>query len=1017
MKKILAILALAATIGAVLFFAEKANAQIVPAQNQVTTAPYGGLVYGTSTSGTAKLGQLIGNATGNVTLWDGTKWTAVATSSLGITGGVSSVFGRTGAVTAQSGDYNTSLVTELTNLYFTNARAIAATLTGFSASPGTVTSSDSILTAIQKLAGNAASYLTNITGLVTAGTNVTITGSGTSGSPYVINASGSTGGISTTSPWNVGDLAFAASNGSVSTVATGTLTTNATGLQFNSTRALVGGSSILSLASGYTIPLIASTTEWAQAYASTTALTNSYIRGLFSNTATGLTYDSSTGATSLTSGYNIPLTASTTNWNTFYDTPSTRITAGTGLSWAGNTLNASGGTNYFTNSGANTFLSTGTNLQAPVIQATSTTDASTITYRLGIGGITSPDSAFVVGNTATAPVAPQTGTLAHFYSNGNNNARIVGDVYSNATAQGFGFQGRKSRGSIGAPAAPNADDTLAFIGGNGYGTTGFPSASVGAYVIRAESGSFTDSSQPTYLAMLTSPTGTITPTERLRITSAGRVGIGTTSPGSLLSVAGNTYLGGDLIATGTVAFNSLSGILVGNGTSAVTAISGTTCTNQFLRAFTSSGGTCATVQNTDLANSTISGVALGSNLANLTATDSTLTFSGSYNGSTARTVGINLANANTWSASQTFNPAPIFSSLGTPAGAFLAVNASGQVIATTSPSGSSPAGSGSELQYRLNGTTFGALTGSGVSGSSLGIGTTTPVAPLSIASSTYASGNMLFTIGTTTNDQLTVSATSTPLRPTAAAIANSLSSIVTGVRVSIGGFLTTMGKQFDELAINGVLNTGEWMTIPEFSYTTQGSTSDITNISPGYNLDIDTGGTLSDQPVLGAAARLAASSAGQGIRIYAPANMKLATSTPRFEASYRKNGGDADYIGFVTITSATDFTPSNGCYFQATTGSNWTAVTKNPTATTQTLDTGVAYDTANFQGFRINANGQVCEFSIRSTTSQWSTVAVLPATSTSNVNVMAIHAITDTGNTSGDVGYIRAWFRRTLWSN
>lgn len=34
------------------------------------------------------------------------------------------------------------------------------------------------------------------------------------------------------------------------------------------------------------------------------------------------------------------LTASTTNWNSFYDTPSGRISAGTGLSWSTNTLNA-----------------------------------------------------------------------------------------------------------------------------------------------------------------------------------------------------------------------------------------------------------------------------------------------------------------------------------------------------------------------------------------------------------------------------------------------------------------------------------------------------------------------------------------------------------------------------------------------------------------------------------------------------------------------------------------------------
>lgn len=39
---------------------------------------------------------------------------------------VTSVFGRTGAVTAQSGDYNTSQVTESTNLYYTNGRARAA---------------------------------------------------------------------------------------------------------------------------------------------------------------------------------------------------------------------------------------------------------------------------------------------------------------------------------------------------------------------------------------------------------------------------------------------------------------------------------------------------------------------------------------------------------------------------------------------------------------------------------------------------------------------------------------------------------------------------------------------------------------------------------------------------------------------------------------------------------------------------------------------------------------------------
>jgi hypothetical protein len=49
---------------------------------------------------------------------------------------------------------NTSVVPESGNLYYTNARTIASTLTGYTIGVGTIVSSDSILGAIQKLAGN-----------------------------------------------------------------------------------------------------------------------------------------------------------------------------------------------------------------------------------------------------------------------------------------------------------------------------------------------------------------------------------------------------------------------------------------------------------------------------------------------------------------------------------------------------------------------------------------------------------------------------------------------------------------------------------------------------------------------------------------------------------------------------------------------------------------------------------------------------------------------------------------------
>lgn len=51
---------------------------------------------------------------------------------------------------------------------------------------------------------NGAGFLTNITGLVNAGSNITITGSGTSGSPYVVNASG--GGTGTVTTFSSGNL-------------------------------------------------------------------------------------------------------------------------------------------------------------------------------------------------------------------------------------------------------------------------------------------------------------------------------------------------------------------------------------------------------------------------------------------------------------------------------------------------------------------------------------------------------------------------------------------------------------------------------------------------------------------------------------------------------------------------------------------------------------------------------------------------------------------------------------------
>ncbi|MBI5470398.1 hypothetical protein HY968_03740 [Candidatus Kaiserbacteria bacterium] len=124
----------------------------------------------------------------------------------------------------------------------------------------------------------------------------------------------------------------------------------------------------------------------------------------------------------------------------------------------------------------------------------------------------------------------------------------------------------------------------------------------------------------------------------------------------LLSLAQN---GGGSAQTGAITLATSSAVSF-NGLSlghTITNSSGT---------FTFGNTLSGTLNNTGLTNSTISGVSLGSNLTDLTATNGTLTLSGTYNGSAARTIGLNLGNGNTWTALQQFSNAStsMFSSYG-----------------------------------------------------------------------------------------------------------------------------------------------------------------------------------------------------------------------------------------------------------------------------------------------------------------------------------------------------------------
>lgn len=249
-----------------------------------------GWYYIVTTAGSTNLDGITDWKIGDWAIYDGTQWDKVDN-----TDAVSSVNGFTGAVSL-----TTTNISESGNLYFTNARAIAAALTGYTSGAGTITSSDSILSAIQKLNGN-------ITALTTG----------------VSSVFGRTGAVTAQS----GDYTTAQ-------------VTEVTNLYYTDARARAS------------ISLTVTGNSGASTYNSTTGVLNipTYtLTGLggitltsLSSSATGLTYTNTTGVFSLTSGYVIPTTTEETNWNTAYTNRITSLTV-TGSSGSAtlssNTLN------------------------------------------------------------------------------------------------------------------------------------------------------------------------------------------------------------------------------------------------------------------------------------------------------------------------------------------------------------------------------------------------------------------------------------------------------------------------------------------------------------------------------------------------------------------------------------------------------------------------------------------------------------------------------------------------------
>jgi hypothetical protein len=136
---------------------------------------------------------------------------------------------------------------------------------------------------------------------------------------------------------------------------------------------------------------------------------------------------------------------------------------------------------------------------------------------LGIG--TSLPTALLEISNGLTPASPASATIATY----------------NAAPGGSFLTGRKARGTSAAPTAVQNGDGLLALSGRGYGTTHF-GVGGGATIGMSATENYTDTAMGGQINFFTTPNGTTTFLQRMTITDAGDVGVGTSTPAASLEV-------------------------------------------------------------------------------------------------------------------------------------------------------------------------------------------------------------------------------------------------------------------------------------------------------------------------------------------------------------------------------------------------------------------------------------------------------------------------------------------------
>ncbi len=167
-------------------------------------------------------------------------------------------------------------------------------------------------------------------------------------------------------------------------------------------------------------------------------------------------------------------------------------------------------------------------------------------------GTTNPNSLFRLHVVTQEAVADEGG-------------QIVTEKYA-LGPDGPAFTGRAARGTPAIPSALAQNDDVLRINARGYGTTGF---GLGASILFRAAETWSDAARGTRMSIITTPTGSTTPAERVWVEPDGNIGLGTSTPQNRLDVEGGAVIGATYSGSNAAPTNGL--LVQGNvgiGTSA-----------------------------------------------------------------------------------------------------------------------------------------------------------------------------------------------------------------------------------------------------------------------------------------------------------------------------------------------------------------------------------------------------------------------------------------------------------------